>query len=113
MPEERFTDTRVFLARSVARSPMTYVAKTANYTALATDEIIDCDATSASFTITLPTAVGITGKRYDIRKSDVSGNTVTIDADGTETINGSLTQVITTQYTNVSVVSDGANWMII
>ena len=110
--EDSITDVRAF-APDMGRPPLNIVAKTANYTATAVDEIINCDASGGSFTITLPTSVGISGKRYDVRKSDSSGNTVTIDADGSETINDAATQIITAQYVNVTVVSDGANWIII
>ena len=62
--------------------------------------IIFADATSAAFTITLPTAVNRTGKRYRIKKTDSSGNYVIIDGNGTETIDGLLTWELR--------VSDGA-----
>ena len=61
--------------------------------------------------MTLPSAVGIAGKRYVIRKSDASANTVTIDPAGAETVNGSATRVISTQYEAVEIVSDGAGWV--
>ena len=109
--EDRVWDDRRFFVTH-PRAPYVYIAKTANYTAIATDEIINCDASGGSFTITLPTAVGITGKRYDVRKSDSSSNAVTIDASGAETINGSLTAVIAIQYVNLTLISDGANWMV-
>lgn len=108
----RFTDLRVFIARSVARAPRTYIEVTANYTALATDETINVDASSGNVTIAIPTAVGVQGKRYDIRKSDVSGNTVTLDPNGSQTINADLTKIITEQYTSLTIESDNANWMV-
>ena len=86
--------------------------KTANYTATSTDYFIFCDATSGAITITLPTAVGIGGKVYAIKKTDASANTVTIDAAGTETIDGALTVVTAVQYASYSIVSNGANWFI-
>jgi hypothetical protein len=89
-------------------------SKTANYTAVAgTDNIILCDATSASFTITLPAASGNTGISFTIKKTDSSVNTVTIDANASETIDGQLTQVIATQYQAIRIVSNGTSWSII
>jgi len=38
---------------------------------------------------------------------------VTIDGNGTETIDGSLTYTLEIQYKYVTVQSDGANWVII
>ena len=79
---------------------------TDNYVAL-------CDATSASFTLSLPTAVGIAGQLYHIKKIDSTGNLVTIDANGSETIDGVDTVVISTQYESFKIVSNGTNWFII
>ncbi len=73
------------------------------------DDIILVDVTA---TITLPTAVGVEGYHFVV-KSIGLGITVTIDATGSETIDGELTQVITQQYTSLTFVSDGSNWFII
>jgi len=87
--------------------------QTADYSAnVITDSTILVDATTAAVTITLPTAVGYTGKNFRIKKVDSTANTVTISADGTETIDGAVTKVITTQYGVSNIVSDGANWHI-
>jgi len=86
---------------------------TATLTLTTAHSIIFADASSNSITFTLPTAVGIDGREYTIKRIDSSANTVTLDGDGTETIDGSLTQIIATQYDAIKVVSDGANWSII
>ena len=44
-----------------------HVAKSANYSILETDYFIDC--TSGTFTVTLPTAVGVHGKIYIVKNS--------------------------------------------
>lgn len=85
------------------------VTKTANYTALATDEVILCDATSGSFTISLPSVSGTSGKPYYIKKLDSSVNTVTIDA----TIDDGLIAVLTDQYESLTIVSNGTKRHII
>jgi hypothetical protein len=89
-------------------SKLAYVAVTGAYTVLADDELIKC--TAGPYTVALPTAVGIEGKVYTIKNSG-TGN-ITVDANGTETIDGSLTQVLT-QYDALKIASDGANWIII
>ena len=89
------------------------VAKSGAYTIIIDDEVIIADASGASFAITLPTAVGIPGKTYWIKKIDATANTVTVDADGTETIDDGLTAIIGTQYEAITVVSDGAEWWVI
>jgi len=86
---------------------------TANYTATASDRVILCDATSNSMTVSLPSASGITGRVYTIKKVDSSANTVTIDPNGTETIDGSSTYSLSSQWDFVTIVSDGSNWVII
>lgn len=66
---------------------------------------------TTDFTITLPTAVGISGRQYVIK--NINTNILTIDAAGTETIDGQLTQTISTQYNSLALVSNGANWFIV
>ncbi len=64
---------------------------------------------NTALTLTLPTAVGLTGKPYIIKKVG-GGNTVTIATTGSETIDGSSSVVITEINDVVSIVSDGSNW---
>ena len=70
------------------------------------------DSTSAPITINLPTAANNTDC-FVIKKIDSSANSVTIDANGTETIDGSLTARIAVRYTSLTIVTDGTNWHII
>lgn len=72
-----------------------------------------CDSTSGIFTVTLPTAVGNSGLVYDIQKTDSSINIITIDGDGTETINGVTTYKLFYQYNSVRIVSNGTNWIVL
>lgn len=85
-----------------------YRAITALRTLDSTDYFIDC--TANTFTVTLPTAVGVTGRTYIIKNSGTG--VITIDGNGTETIDGALTQVLGTQYDFYRITSDGANWKI-
>lgn len=85
--------------------------KTAAYTAVNTDDVILVDASSASFTLTLFTAVGNTGKKLIIKKTN-STNTVTVDANGSETIDGSLTYLLQTILDEVTIISNGTGWVI-
>jgi hypothetical protein len=82
----------------------------ATYTAVVTDYTILCDTTSNSITISLPTAVGNKGLTYEIKKT-VAANTLTIDPNGAQTIDGSATIAITAQHEALVVRSDGANWV--
>lgn len=86
-----------------------YVAKTANYTATISDYTINC--TSGTFTVTLPTAVSITGRIYVIKNT--GAGTITIATTSSQTIDGATTKTLNTQYSGYQVQSDGANWIII
>jgi len=86
---------------------LTVVAKTSTYTLSATDVVCLCTGT---FTITLPTAVGATGKTYYVK--NVGSGTITLDGDGAETIDGETTQPLQENDT-AQVCSDGANWVIL
>ncbi|MEI7737078.1 MAG: hypothetical protein WCI49_16530, partial [Ferruginibacter sp.] len=76
------------------------------------ESIVICNNGSTAITETLPTAVGITGRMYTIKKGTGSMASVTIDADGTETIDGALTLVLTDDQGAVTIVSDGAGWKV-
>lgn len=87
---------------------LAYRAITALRTLDATDYYIDC--TSGTYNVTLPTAVGITGRAYVIKNSGVG--TITIDTTSSQTIDGAATQTLSTQYASFTIFSDGANWKI-
>lgn len=94
-------------------STTSIVTKTANYTATLSDYTILCDATSGAITITLPAASTSSGKIYNIKKIDASGNNVVIDGNASETIDGATTQTITAQWTNRTIQSNGTAWFIL
>jgi hypothetical protein len=51
------------------------------------------------------------GFKYQIKNR--STNTITIDPNGSETIDGSTTLNISTQEANLTLITDGSNWFII
>jgi hypothetical protein len=90
---------------------------TTTYTMTTTDHVIMADATSAAFTITLPTAVGYSGV-YNIEAITSTTNTVTVNTTSSQTIEGASTTNLGTNasgalYSAVTLVSDGANWRIL
>ena len=87
--------------------------KTANYTASGSDYTILCNNTASAITINLPTAAGVAGRIYVIKKISPAGNTVTIDGYLAETIDGANTYVLTAQYSVVRVQSDGTSWWVL
>ncbi len=82
---------------------------TSNFTAAAGDDLIICNGT---FSVFLPTAVGISGTVIRVNQQ-ASGGTITVDADGSELINASGTSDITAQFTTVGFCSDGAGWVFV
>lgn len=90
-----------------------YANKTANYTMTATDTVVTADATAGAFTVTLPASASSTGLVYFIKKTDSSANTVTVDGNASETIDGNTTFALTQQNQVLTITSDGTNWRIL
>lgn len=86
-----------------------YVAKTGTYAVTSSDNIIDC--TSGTFTVTLPTAVGCAGRYYTVKNS--GSGAITVATTSSQTIDGSTTYTLASQYKYVTVVSNGANFIVI
>lgn len=101
---------------SKATTPALVIAssKTAAYTAIPTDHFIPCNASGASFTLTLPPAATLSGHILHIKKTDSDfTKVVTIDGNASETIDGATTTTLNTQYEAIRIISDGSNWHII
>jgi len=88
----------------------TATSVTATYTIKGDDQIVKADATSGAFTTTLPTAVGVTGKLYTIKRTNSGSNAVTVGTTSSQTIDGSTTYTLANQYDAITVYSDGSNW---
>lgn len=98
--------TRQIRRRDVAKTTGTYTLDT-------TYDLILCDCSAGAITLNLPAAASSEGFSYAITKTDSGANTVTIDGNGAETVNGETTQVISRQYTSITVVCDGTGWNIV
>jgi len=80
----------------------------------ASDEgVILADATAGNLTISLPQASTVPGHIYKIKKTDSNTNKVTIDPNGAETIDGSSTFDLISQYDVIELVSDGSGFLIV
>lgn len=86
-----------------------FSSKSSAYTLTAVDDIVSVTGTT---TITLPTAVGIAGRKYTIKNIDAA-TTITVSANGAETIDGAPTKPLVVQYQYLTILSDGANWLIV
>ena len=86
--------------------------KAVDYTVLTTDggELFLWDTTTAR-TATLPAAASAgNGFRVSFKKTTSDTNTLTIDGNASETIDGATTITLAAQYETVSIVCDGSNW---
>jgi len=68
------------------------------------------EVTSGSPTVTLPTAVGCVGYQFVVKNT--GSGTATLATTSGQTIDGASTQSIS-QYTTLTVVSNGTNWLLI
>jgi hypothetical protein len=87
-----------------------YVSKTALYTLTATDYLVE--VTSGTHTQTLPTAVGITGRKYII--TNTGSGTVTVGTTSSQTfinVSGTPTTQTLAQFATITVMSNGTNWL--
>ncbi|MFM7167293.1 MAG: hypothetical protein ACKO3T_18790 [Planctomycetaceae bacterium] len=87
--------------------------KTSNYSVSSTDSVVLCDATGGALTVTLPSAAGISGRQYSVKRTSGGTNAVTIATQSGETIDGAATRSLAAQYQSATVVSDGANWWVV
>jgi hypothetical protein len=82
----------------------------ADITTTLNDDIILVDASGGARVITILAAATLgAGRRQKVIKIDSSVNAVTIDPNGSETINGNATYAITVPLTGVEFESDGTN----
>lgn len=94
---------------AVFSTTLPFTNKTSTYTIDNTDCVVNC--TSGTFTVTLPTAVGLTGQYFIIKNSGTGS--ITVDGNGAETIDGLSTKILAIQHESIIVVSNGANWIIV
>jgi hypothetical protein len=91
--------------------PYQTAAVTTTYTLQASDrgKMLNCTNT---FTLTLlPAATAAANFVFGIK--NIGSGTITIDGDGSETIDGSTTLALSTQYEGVELISDGSNWHVV
>jgi len=90
------------------------VVNAVTYDLLVTDDILHVTytLTGAVTSLTLPTAQIQMGRVIVIKDAGGNANTnnITIDVEGSETIDGAATNVISVDYGSVELYSDGSNW---
>jgi hypothetical protein len=96
---------------SAGSTILSIVSKSTTYTATTSDEVILVD-TGIAWTLTLYASASNSGKKIIIKKTTSDTNSLTIDANSTETIDGSTTLILDLQYEEVTLICDGSNWYI-
>ena len=76
----------------------------------ATNDYVFADATAGSLNVNLPAAASNSGKVYVIKKTDAGGNTVTIDPNSAELVDGAATLVLTSANEVKTIISNGVSW---
>ena len=103
-------------AVKISRTAINTAAVT-TYTVLATDHYIGVNTGTAALAITLQ-AAGTAGAGRTIYIKDESGDAgsgqpITVSGDGSETIDGSAANLISSDYGNLYLISTGAGWAIL
>lgn len=101
-----------FAAPSVAAATNVYRSVTTTDTCTNADDVLELSG--ASFTETLFTASGNSGKILTIKHGGTSLTQVyTIDGNGSETIGGATTYILYTNGETLKIQSNGTNWIIL
>ncbi|MFN5425576.1 MAG: hypothetical protein ACK5A2_09385 [Bacteroidota bacterium] len=82
----------------------------ATYTATTSDDYF-INITSGTFTLNLPTAATPYGQVYVIKNSGTG--TITVDPNGSQTIDGATTFTMNVQNGSITIIGDGSNWKIV
>jgi len=91
-----------------------YRAVTATATLATTDWMLTADATGGAITVNLPAVSGIAdGYTFLVVRLNSGANAVTLDGNGSETINGATTFALSSQYAYAWVVKVSTGWIII
>lgn len=82
---------------------------TSPYTVSVTDQFLRVDCSANVVTIVLPTIANMDGREITIKKVDLSNNVCVIDADGTETIDGTIKETLHARYQGITLRADAAS----
>lgn len=88
-------------------------SQSTGFTAINSVGYYPCNTTAGGFTATLPSAVSLPGKVFTLENTGTNAaNVLTIDPNGTQTINGALTRTLYIGE-SITIMSDAANWRVI
>ena len=75
-----------------------------------TQDFIEWDCSGGNKIVNLP--VSSSDFSLSIKKTDISNNTITINGNGGELIDGVTTAIITSQHESISLIGNGTGWLI-
>jgi hypothetical protein len=117
MKQVALSDVKTYIgAGGSASTPTVITDSSASDTTISTtsgiEEIHLISNGSTAVTITLPAAATAgSGYKYNVKRLGTAN--VTIDGNSSETIDGSATFVLSSQYSAITLASDGSNWFVI
>lgn len=82
------------------------------YAVASSDYVILYDPTGGNSTVNLPAAASSSGRVLIIKHSSASGNTVTVDGNGGDLIDGNLT-VVLASFQSLTIICNGVAWFIL
>lgn len=85
--------------------------KTTTMLAATESGIILCDSSGGNVTLTLPAVSGNSGLWFTVKNT--GSNDCVLDGNASETIDGSTTKTIASQYGFYKIITDGSSWHIV
>jgi hypothetical protein len=106
-----FTDFDLAGAR-IKEMGLSHSAKTADYTVTDTDgvSVVLMTTSTTDRTVTLPTASANDGRVITVKKVDSASGSLTLDGEGSETIDGELSTAVASIGGFITVICDGTGW---
>lgn len=102
-----------YVPQSLAYKALVFADSPYTISATSSDRVYGVTTTAGAVTINLPAASTMAGKTLHFVKLTSDGNAVTLDGNSSEKINGENTQVISSQYSTLSIYCTGTEWIIL
>jgi hypothetical protein len=93
--------------------PVSFITGPGSFSISDLDNVVLANAAAGAVTLTLPSAVGLDGMIFQIKKSDLSSNAVVVNAQPGEFIDGASSVSMQNPMESLIIVSDGSNWQIL
>lgn len=93
--------------------PVAISTKNSNYTVMNSDNVLLANCAGGNIIFQLPTCASAIGQVFFFKKKDATGNSMIIQAFGSEVIDGLNSQSTSIQFETFTIVTDGVAWFII